>query len=660
MKIDYSASVPRHVPPPGTGPAGRTGTTGSARSATPTAPAPGAGHDTPLNALPRRSVPPGSETPCERPRVELPVTPATRDAAAATGALRPDRLEFDQKTLNLEEGARFKGGERPRHPGGERYAVLSYVQPGTGKAPVEVTGLMQAGGHKFDVFNHETHAKIGELAVVCTASGGSASKVGVDPKEATLKGGMPRGGRIVIRESQTSATGYRLDNGLPCSRDGRPTVRQSQTSATGYRTTGGLPCDANGYATVRESRASVTGFKTASGVPCNADGHPVLRESRLSVTGFKNTQGLACDADGHPVMHTSSSSATGFRLKGGAPCDVDGHPVLRESRASVTGLKNLQGMACDADGHAVMHTSSTSVTGFRTSAGRPCTADGHPVTRDSDTSATKFRTLDGVPCDGNGAPVRHESASSATGFRSSNGLPCDADGFETVIRSNSSVTGFRLQNGLACDGDGHPQVFASAISPTGFQHLNGAPCNAAGSAVPGITAADLDKNRPQRLDCPPAPAHALYPKRVAMMAQYSGEETGRVWGTQVAYLNRSERRATKLTIDSSSGLIYDAAGQLFDTRHGGTGLERGHAIFVMDHNGELYASCDNVVGKFHHSSFLAGAPVAGAGTMKVINGQLQELTRRSGHYRPTEGQHHQVVDNLLRQGVSHFNSRLDV
>ena len=39
----------------------------------------------------------------------------------------------------------------------------------------------------------------------------------------------------------------------------------------------------------------------------------------------------------------------------------------------------------------------------------------------------------------------------------------------------------------------------------------------------------------------------------------------------------------------------------------------------------------------HHSSFLAGAPVAAAGEIKVVNGRLVSISNGSGHYRPPPG-----------------------
>ncbi|MFM0515132.1 hypothetical protein [Paraburkholderia sp. RL17-373-BIF-A] len=164
---------------------------------------------------------------------------------------------------------------------------------------------------------------------------------------------------------------------------------------------------------------------------------------------------------------------------------------------------------------------------------------------------------------------------------------------------------------------------------------------------------DADPHIAERSGVCPAPTKALYAKRAGMLSVYVGEEKGLVWGTKVRYLSPAERAKFELTVDNS-GLLHIADGKLFDT------TRSGGAIFVMDHDGRIFASCNEIVGKFHHSSFLAGAPVAGAGTLEVVNGRLKRVTRNSGHYRPTVGQHQQVVDRFRRLGAGAFISSTEV
>jgi hypothetical protein len=334
---------------------------------------------------------------------------------------------------------------------------------------------------------------------------------------------------------------------------------------------------------------------------------------------------------------------------------------MAASRASVTGFKTHDGLACDANGRAVMAASRASVTGFKTLDGLACDADGRAVMATSRFAVTGFKTLDGLACDGNGRAVVSSSHSSVSGFKTLDGVACDRDGHETVSRSTSSFTGFRDAGDLPCDASGHAQIARSPDSPSGFVRLRGGdPCNANGHLIRGLSRDDLDPFLAKRLPAAPAPAGARYHKQSGMMAQYAGEDTSRqLWGTTVRYLSSSERAQLELTVDHK-GLLRTPDGKRFDTRHASPGGDQGHAIFVMDHNGRIFASCNPVVGKFHHSSFLGGQPVAGAGTLKVTNGHLDEVTRRSGHYRPTVGQHKQVVDNLERLGVDQFISSTSI
>jgi hypothetical protein len=117
-----------------------------------------------------------------------------------------------------------------------------------------------------------------------------------------------------------------------------------------------------------------------------------------------------------------------------------------------------------------------------------------------------------------------------------------------------------------------------------------------------------------------------------MNPRYRGEHLpdNRIWfGGQVKYLTEGERNAYKLHF--RDGLIYDANGKLFDTNK--SPLRR-NAIFVLDKEGNFYATTDHAPGKFHHSSFLAGGEVAAAGEFQVKDGVLTFMSDRTGHYAP--------------------------
>jgi hypothetical protein len=143
----------------------------------------------------------------------------------------------------------------------------------------------------------------------------------------------------------------------------------------------------------------------------------------------------------------------------------------------------------------------------------------------------------------------------------------------------------------------------------------------------------------------------IYKNTKPMKSDYIGEETGRIWGTKVKYLSEAERAEYKLTI--KNGRVYDSNGELFDTKSASSVFKggEGNAIFVMDVYGNIYASKSQAVGKFHHSSFLAGKPVAAAGEISVKDGVIESVSRKSGHYWPDEEHLAQFMEELEHQGV---------
>ncbi|WP_446224375.1 hypothetical protein ACTWPB_04040 [Nocardia sp. IBHARD005] len=125
-----------------------------------------------------------------------------------------------------------------------------------------------------------------------------------------------------------------------------------------------------------------------------------------------------------------------------------------------------------------------------------------------------------------------------------------------------------------------------------------------------------------------------------------------VWdGKQVEYLGDERRRRFRLF--GYDGLLHDEKQNLFDTTSAQTlwTPQGGRAIFAMDHNGSLYSAPFHILGKFHHSSFLAGAPVAGAGEIAAHQGKVLMVSDHSTHYRPARKFTRQVLDSLRRQGA---------
>ncbi|MBF6173847.1 hypothetical protein [Nocardia blacklockiae] len=150
------------------------------------------------------------------------------------------------------------------------------------------------------------------------------------------------------------------------------------------------------------------------------------------------------------------------------------------------------------------------------------------------------------------------------------------------------------------------------------------------------------------------PESAQY-ETTPLQPEFQGENLpgNPVWnGKHVRYLEESERLSYRVTVHN--GLLYDSNGAPLDTRSARSlwTPEGGRAIFVMDADGTLYWSPWHILGEFHHSSLLAGAPVAGAGEIGAVAGQVRVLSDKSTHYRPERRFTNQVVERLRAAGVS--------
>ena len=119
----------------------------------------------------------------------------------------------------------------------------------------------------------------------------------------------------------------------------------------------------------------------------------------------------------------------------------------------------------------------------------------------------------------------------------------------------------------------------------------------------------------------------------------------------VRYLTPAERKDHELT--PTNGTLYDVNGDIYNSAPELTAFSgKGWAIYVMDGSGTLYAG-SHIVGYMHHSSFLAGAPTRAAGELVVVNGKVNLLTGKSGHYKPTQDEVLAALDTLLGKGVMH-------
>ncbi|MCP4346294.1 MAG: hypothetical protein GY795_12305, partial [Desulfobacterales bacterium] len=150
-------------------------------------------------------------------------------------------------------------------------------------------------------------------------------------------------------------------------------------------------------------------------------------------------------------------------------------------------------------------------------------------------------------------------------------------------------------------------------------------------------------------------------KTTPMDNEFAGEHYygNEIWPeSRVEYLDDVARQAYKVKI--IDGKFYDLTGKLFDTSVARPSVFTGEgmAIYAMDDMGNIYVSNYHVSGKFHHSSFLSGRPVAAAGQISVENGIIKTITRKSGHYRPKKEFFEQFIKELGERGVNLNNMKI--
>ncbi|RSN33353.1 hypothetical protein DL990_15370 [Amycolatopsis sp. WAC 01416] len=152
----------------------------------------------------------------------------------------------------------------------------------------------------------------------------------------------------------------------------------------------------------------------------------------------------------------------------------------------------------------------------------------------------------------------------------------------------------------------------------------------------------------------PGPLHRDEPLPASeLRATFRGEDDpndpDRAFAPMVVEYFSPERREEHRVFVRDGKLYWARDGSPVDTSS--TTGPFDHAIFAMDPQGNLYVSPTWISGQLHHSSFLAGQPVAVAGHIGVVNGRLIKLTRESGHYQPEKEQLVTGLSILAEQGV---------
>lgn len=147
-------------------------------------------------------------------------------------------------------------------------------------------------------------------------------------------------------------------------------------------------------------------------------------------------------------------------------------------------------------------------------------------------------------------------------------------------------------------------------------------------------------------------ARPAYKTKPVRLLSKLGDRISRLRGParRVPYFSAAERTAYEVTVHE--GRLY-WRGQLLSTEHPVAGTAKATFIFVMAKDGTLYAAPNGGTAQnIHHSSFLAGHPAAAAGTFVVVDGVVQKITNKSGHYGHRAGKMRQVLTELERRGVA--------
>lgn len=156
-----------------------------------------------------------------------------------------------------------------------------------------------------------------------------------------------------------------------------------------------------------------------------------------------------------------------------------------------------------------------------------------------------------------------------------------------------------------------------------------------------------------RLSLPDWIEHVLIPQSEEDPAGrfYFGQttQTARQLKAGVKYCSPKERM--DFLIESwGDGELFNADFERFHTGPMKSASGDGWAIFVVDLQERIYAG-PYAYGEFHHSSFLAGAPVLAAGEIAVDQGRVVGLTNKTGHYKAGPAELKRMLELLRAEKV---------
>lgn len=115
-------------------------------------------------------------------------------------------------------------------------------------------------------------------------------------------------------------------------------------------------------------------------------------------------------------------------------------------------------------------------------------------------------------------------------------------------------------------------------------------------------------------------------------------------------------------IDGSWGWVVDEGGDLFlfDPGECWAISPEGKYVQIVPGQAQEYLKRGFTIQSVHHSTPVAGAPVAGAGIMTLRKGKIVEISDQSGHYRPDAAQQFNAIEEMRTSGydVSEAKVRL--
>ncbi|MEV4124616.1 hypothetical protein [Nocardia sp. NPDC049707] len=156
----------------------------------------------------------------------------------------------------------------------------------------------------------------------------------------------------------------------------------------------------------------------------------------------------------------------------------------------------------------------------------------------------------------------------------------------------------------------------------------------------------LDRIPPARTGSDLSSSHPL-------RADYRGENNESLpIFRRVHYMSEAQREATRVFVGPDGRLYRAVDGTPFHAaRTNGNRAQAGWAMFVMDSSANLYADTSEIPGILHHSSFLAGAPVSAAGSLKVPHGRMVAMDDQNGHHWANAESNDHGLRQLRAQGL---------